>query len=88
MMDPYDELGDPDYVTEATRTLTWFRIDIGCIIVSMLALSFISWSILTDRRIRGHPNNIIALICLCDAYQYAQYLNRYFICGFGLTKDL
>lgn len=59
-----------DYVVEGVGGETWFRIDIACICASALSLSFISWSILTDKRIRGHPNNIIALICLCDAFQY------------------
>ena len=59
-----------------------------CIAISMISLSFISFAIFTDRRISGHPNSIIALICLCDAFQYAQYFNRYFICGFDWTHNL
>ena len=85
--DPWDPSNE-DYVTADEVNDTWFRIDIACISLSMLSLSFVSWSILTDKRIRGHPNNIIALICLCDAYQYAQYLNRYFICGYDLSDKL
>ena len=81
-------MSNADYITDDKEGEAWFRIDIACISLSMLSLSFISWSILADKRIRGHPNNIIALICLCDAYQYAQYLNRYFICAFDLTKQL
>ena len=66
----------------------WYRADIIGITLSLVSLSFVSFAILTDKRIRGHPNNIIAYICLCDAYTYCQYLNRYIICGYDLNRYL
>ena len=62
--------------------------DIIGITLSLLSLSAVSIAILSDKRIRGHPNNIIAYICICDAYTYCQYLTRYIICGYNLTKPL
>jgi len=56
--------------------------------LSLVSLSFIAFSILQDKRIRGHPNNIIAMICLCDAYTYCQFLIRYFICGYEMNEFL
>ena len=44
--------------------------------------------ILTDKRVRGHPNNIIALILMADAYTYFQFLTRYIVCGFSLNQEL
>ena len=64
--EPWDY--EPEYVTQFKNGETWFRIDIVCIAISMISLSFISFAIFSDRRINGHPNNIIALICLCDAF--------------------
>ena len=81
------ELGNEDDVLKQIGTLdcnnndstvssddvgsTWFRLDVFGICLSLFSLSFISYAILTDKRVRGHPNNIIALICLCDAYTYS-----------------
>ena len=62
--------------------------DIIGITLSLLSLSFVSLAILSDKRVQGHPNNIIAYICICDAYTYCQYLTRYIICGYKLTKPL
>ena len=44
--------------------------------------------ILTDKRVRGHPNNIIALILMADAYTYFQFLTRYIVCGYELNQEL
>lgn len=42
--------------------------------------------ILKDKRIRTHPNELIAYICLSDAYNYFQILSRYIYCGFKVSK--
>ena len=42
--------------------------------------------ILTDKRIRGHPNNIIAFICMADAFTYFMYITRFLVCGFDLNQ--
>ena len=81
---------DPDslHVSKDDAGSNWFKVDIVGITISLVSLSFVSYAILSDKRIRGHPNNIIAYICLCDAYTYCQYLNRYIICGYNLDVYL
>ena len=79
---------DEDHVSSDNQGAAWFRADIAGIILSLCSLSFVSFAILSDRRVRTHPNKLIAYICLCDAYTYAQYLNRYIICGFRLNLGL
>lgn len=79
---------DSDHVSNDDAGSNWFWADIVGITISLVSLSFVSYAILSDKRIRGHPNNIIAYICLCDAYTYCQYLNRYIICGYNLNKYL
>jgi len=73
----------PDVTNTEIQGSLWYQIDVSAIFLSLLSLSFVSWAILWDKRIRGHPNNIIALICLCDAYTYCQYFQRYVVCGYG-----
>ena len=51
----------------------------GC---SCAFLFFVGMIILTDKRIRGHPNNIIAFICMADAFTYFMYITRFLVCGF------
>ena len=79
---------DDDHVSSDDQGTGWYRFDIIGICLSLASLSFVSYAILSDKRVRGHPNNIIAYICLCDAYTYCQYLNRYIICGYGLNLGL
>ena len=83
-----DCLPDDDHVSPDDAGTNWFRADIIGISLSLVSLSFVSYAILSDKRIRGHPNNIIAYICLCDAYTYCQYFNRYLICGYDLNQYL
>ena len=56
--------------------------------LSAASLTFVSLAILSDKRVRSHPNNIIALVCLCDAYTFFQFFNRYIICGYSLNLYL
>ena len=77
-----------NHVSDDDQGSFWFKIDIVGIFLSLASLSFISYAILSDKRVRGHPNNIIAYICLCDAFTYCQYLTRYIICGYGLNDML
>ena len=65
--DPFDSV---HHVTERDKGSFWFRADLVGISISLVSLCFISFAILADKRVRGHPNNIIAYICLCDAYTY------------------
>ena len=78
---------DDDHVSTDDAGTFWFRLDIFGLSLSFISLSFISYAILSDKRVRSHPNDIIAFICLCDAYTYCQYLNRYFICAFDLNTN-
>jgi hypothetical protein len=56
--------------------------------LSFLALSLVGFVILSDKRIRTHPNGLIAFICLSDAYNYFQILSRYIYCGYGWNQYL
>ncbi len=69
-IDTVDCNPDHEHVNTFAKGTTWFRFDIAGIVMSLTGLCFVSFSILSDKRVRTHPNNIIALICLCDAYTY------------------
>lgn len=49
---------------------TYFRLDIAGFTISFIALSCVGLVIISDKRIRTHPNELIAYICLCDSYSY------------------
>jgi nucleoside recognition membrane protein YjiH len=40
--------------------------------------------IFREKQLQIHPNKLIALICLCDSFTFAQFVIRYFLCGFQL----
>ena len=67
-----------------------FFYNIDCIgsALSCLLLFAVGMLILSDKRVRAHPNNIIALILLADSYTYCQYLTRFIVCGFNLNAGL
>ena len=67
---------------------TYFQIDVIGLTISFLALTVVGFAILSDKRVKAHPNKIIAYICLSDAYNYFQILSRYIVCGFGLSYRL
>lgn len=48
----------------------WFKLDLAGFCLSFCALSIVGMSILCDKRIKTHPNPLIAMICLSDAYNY------------------
>ena len=84
-VDTVDCNDDDTHVSSDDAGTTWFRVDIFGISLSLISLIFVSFAILADKRVRSHPNSIIAMICLCDAYTYSQFLQRYFYCGFLLN---
>lgn len=49
---------------------TFFTLDLIGFSISFIALSVVGLVILCDKRLRTHPNEIIAFICLSDAYNY------------------
>ena len=61
---------DDEHVSPDDKGTTWYRADIIGIVISLVSLCFVSFSMLSDKRVRTHPNYIISLICLCDAYTY------------------
>ena len=63
----------------------FFRADIIGASCSCALLLFVGLIILTDKRVRGHPNNIIAFICMADSWTYFQYITRFLICGYDLN---
>ena len=63
--------------------LTFFNLDITGATLSMVALLTIAIIILSDQKIKAHPNQMIAYVFLCDAYLFCQFLTRYLVCGFG-----
>ena len=73
----YDDVGD-----------LYFRMDIAGFTISFIALFSVGLVIISDRRIRTHPNELIAYICLSDAYSYFQILSRYIYCGFRISQYL
>ena len=75
-----------EYVTANDRGDAFFRADLIGSACSCFALFFVGMIILTDKRIRGHPNNIIAFICMSDAFTYFQYITRFVVCGFDLNQ--
>lgn len=77
-----------DRVSGDDQGTVYFKLGICVTFLSVVSLSFVSLSILSDKRVRSHPNNIIAFICLCDAYTFCQFLNRYIICGYQLNLYL
>ena len=52
------------------RGQTYFRLDIVGFFISFCALSTVGVVILSDKRLRTHPNKLIAFICLSDAFNY------------------
>ena len=83
--DTLDCVDSSDRVSAADKGATWFQLSIIFTFISVVSLSFVSLAILSDKRVKTHPNNIIAYICLCDAYTFCQFLNRYIICGYTLN---
>ncbi len=67
---------------------TYFRLDIAGFTISFIALTCVGLVILTDKKLRTHPNELIAYICLSDAYNYFQILSRYIYCGFQISTYL
>lgn len=66
----------------------WFKLDVAGFSLSFAALTFVGLAILSDKRLKTHPNHLIALICLSDAYNYFQIMSRYFFCGYKLSPYL
>lgn len=59
-----------NYVNRNKIGLPYFRADICFATVSCFALFFLASLILTDKRLQGHPNKLIAYVFMCDAYTF------------------
>jgi hypothetical protein len=59
-----------------------FQADMYLALLSALALGAVALIILTDKRLQGHPNMIIAYTCLLDAYTFYNFFARYVVCGY------
>ena len=77
-----------DYVNMNKQGLAFFNIDVTAAALSTVALLTIAIIILSDQKIKAHPNQMIAYVFLCDAYLFCQFLTRYFVCGYGLNPYL
>ena len=75
-------------MSDDDRGRTYYQLIIICACISFILLFSVGMLILSDKRIRGHPNNIIALILMADAYTYFQFLTRYIVCGFEMNEML
>ena len=75
-------------VSEDDRGRTYYQLILICAFISFVLLFSVGMLILSDKRIRGHPNNIIALILMADAYTYFQFLTRYIVCGYEMNEML
>ena len=85
-LDCVDLTGDDDqYVHSIDAGSTFFRADLIGSSCSCFLLFLVGIIILGDKRIRGHPNNIIAFICMSDSFTYFQYISRHLVCGFGFN---
>ena len=76
------EKGYVNYLVSGTLD---FNVDITLLFLSSLALGFIALIILTDKRLQGHPNMLIAYTCLIDAFNFFNYFSRYLECGYSLN---
>ena len=81
-----DCVDDEEHVGNWNIGSVFYRADIIGASCSFAFLFFVGMIILTDKRIRGHPNNIIAFICMADAYTYFQYITRFLVCGYDLNQ--
>jgi hypothetical protein len=77
--------GELNYVDDDDSGYLNFDIDMSLSLMSSLALGFVALIILTDSRIQGHPNKIIAYTCLIDAYNFYNFFTRYVVCGYDLS---
>ena len=80
-----DCMDDQTHVGTSHVGSKFFRADIIGASCSCAFLLFVGLIILTDKRVRGHPNNIIAFICMADSWTYFQYITRFLICGYDLN---
>jgi hypothetical protein len=77
-----DEL---NYVNDDDSGYLNFDIDMSLSLMSSLALGVVALIILTDSRIQGHPNKLIAYTCLINAYNFYNLFSRYVVCGYDLN---
>ena len=87
-LDCIDGDGGEEYVGVDHRGDAFFRANLIGASFSFCGLFLVGMLILSDKRIRGHPNNIIAFICMSDAFTYFQYMTRYVVCGFDYNTEL
>ena len=82
------QIDEENVVSADDKGRIYYKLICLCTFISFVLLFSVGMLILTDKRVRGHPNNIIALILMADAYTYFQFLTRYIVCGFELNKEL
>ena len=59
-----------NYVNYSKLGLTFFNLDVTAATLSMFALTTVALIILSDEKIKAHPNKMIAYVFLCDAYLF------------------
>jgi hypothetical protein len=63
-----------------------FRFDIAAALASSFTLAFVASLIYSDPKLRKHPNDLIALVFICDAFVFFQYASRFLLCGLSLSE--
>lgn len=76
------------YVNQYKVGTNHFRFDIAAASLSGISLLLVAVLILTDKKLKVHPNKLIAYICLCDSFTFIQFVTRYLICGFGWSQAM
>ena len=82
------QIDEENVVSADDKDRIYYKLICLCTFISFVLLFSVGMLILTDKRVRGHPNNIIALILMADAYTYFQFLTRYIVCGYELNQEL
>ena len=77
-----------DYVNVAKAGQFDYFSDIALASLSALALLGVALFIFSDQKLQAHPNKLIAVCCICDAYCFCQTVCRYAICGYQLSDWL
>ena len=72
-----------NYVSDYYSDEGWFRYDISAALISSVSLAIVACIIFSDKRLQGHPNKLIGVICMLDSYTFMQFCCRYFLCGFN-----
>ncbi len=74
------------YVSSDNRGTFAFRFDIAAALASSFTLAFVAGLIYSDPKLRKHPNDLIALVFICDSFTFFQYASRFLLCGLSLSE--